>query len=438
MRLETLENRVLLAVSPLGADPLPASESASMMVADSTGIIDSAGGLISLCGTVLEAESGNSTFSCGAPLALSGSIDEGHSPVDLDGDGFIGPGDYSVLSSHWFASEGGESWDASCDIDGDGFIGSGDLSYISINWLKSVDDPEFVSPAAAEVLPGETISAAKAAETDPNPSSVQGEPEVFITLSAVSQPTEEVQTLKTGTRNFGTFYYLSNDDVPATTREAVVGSDSFYLEVWISDAAAEGKFISSIQVQLDYDPEQVVSLEVEDIYAGKYTLSEFQFYDTLQSCVKAFQVAWLFSESQDLSLLEPITGGENAWLLARFTVTVDTSLETTPPITVSGVTEPVSPFVSGYYYVRTGEPEPVDNSLIESAGVPAYSRLWAQTPDIDGNGVISTGDWALLLDAWNTSPGDEAWNENCDITGDKYIDGDDLIWLTDNWLETWP
>ena len=67
-------------------------------------------------------------------------------PVDLDRDGFIGPGDYSLLSTAWFSSDGSENWNPGLDIDGDGFVGPGDLSYLSANWFKSTDSDDFCYP----------------------------------------------------------------------------------------------------------------------------------------------------------------------------------------------------------------------------------------------------------------------------------------------------
>ena len=387
LRLESLEQRDLLAVSPLGVEPQP-----------NTAVVSAA---------------------------------------DLDGDGMVGPGDYSLLSSHWLVSADEENWNPSYDIDADGVIGPGDLTYIRANWMKSVGDPDFVNPPGAAVLSvGSTDTVPLPEDGGVPQDTALDDPEVTITLAALSEPTENYQVLATGSRNFGTFYYLPNDEVPVSTREAVVGSNEFYLEVWVSDFNANGKFISSIQIQLDYDPDQVVFLDLEDIYAGKVTMSEYLYYDTGQTRIKGVQVAWLFSSTQDWSLLQPITGGENSWLLARFVVSLDSSSQTTPSISVSGITDPVSPFVYGYYYVRSGETYPLADALIESVGVPSYSRLWAHTPDIDGNGIVSTGDWGLLLSAWHTAPGDVAWNEDCDINGDDYVDNADLTWLVDYWFTT--
>ncbi|MBR2693708.1 MAG: hypothetical protein IKE69_05800 [Thermoguttaceae bacterium] len=68
-------------------------------------------------------------------------------PVDLDGDGFVGPGDYALLSAAWFADPESETWDPRFDIDGDGFVGPGDYAYLSSNWFKNADDADFRYPA---------------------------------------------------------------------------------------------------------------------------------------------------------------------------------------------------------------------------------------------------------------------------------------------------
>ena len=68
-------------------------------------------------------------------------------PVDLDWDGFIGPGDFSLISTAWFSFEGNENWDPRYDIDGDGFIGPGDYTYLSANWFKATDSDDFRYPS---------------------------------------------------------------------------------------------------------------------------------------------------------------------------------------------------------------------------------------------------------------------------------------------------
>ncbi|MCR5358425.1 MAG: fibronectin type III domain-containing protein [Thermoguttaceae bacterium] len=81
-------------------------------------------------------------------------------PVDIDGDGFIGPGDNSILSAAWFTLEGSGNWDERCDIDGDGFIGPGDRSFLSVNWFKTTDQGTIVyPPALAAAVSSENIFA---------------------------------------------------------------------------------------------------------------------------------------------------------------------------------------------------------------------------------------------------------------------------------------
>ena len=66
-------------------------------------------------------------------------------PVDVDGDGFVGPGDYALMSSAWFSNPGGANWNAACDLDGDGFVGPGDLSYLSGVWFQARDQVAITS-----------------------------------------------------------------------------------------------------------------------------------------------------------------------------------------------------------------------------------------------------------------------------------------------------
>ncbi len=63
------------------------------------------------------------------------------STYDIDGDGFIGPGDNALLSGSWFApADGGEGWTPACDLDGDGFVGPGDYALVSAYWFRGCDE----------------------------------------------------------------------------------------------------------------------------------------------------------------------------------------------------------------------------------------------------------------------------------------------------------
>ncbi|MBQ6158469.1 MAG: hypothetical protein IJJ20_05590 [Thermoguttaceae bacterium] len=61
-------------------------------------------------------------------------------PADVDGDGFIGPGDRALISQAWFSNEGAANWNPACDIDGDGFVGPGDISFVSAAWFRNRDE----------------------------------------------------------------------------------------------------------------------------------------------------------------------------------------------------------------------------------------------------------------------------------------------------------
>ena len=73
-------------------------------------------------------------------------------PADVDGDGFIGPGDNAILSAAWFKTENSANWDERCDIDGDGFVGPGDRSYLSVNWFKMTNQEGIVYPPALAII----------------------------------------------------------------------------------------------------------------------------------------------------------------------------------------------------------------------------------------------------------------------------------------------
>ncbi|MGI5831338.1 MAG: dockerin type I domain-containing protein [Thermoguttaceae bacterium] len=203
--------------------------------------------------------------------------------------------------------------------------------------------------------------------------SLAGAQTLNITLACVTEEFGgvEVNTLKTGASNFGTFYYTATGDVPKTDYEAIAQSDRYFLEVWVHDTSASitglQRFFYSLQVQLNYETDGpgITSLDIEDVYAGKVSLTNYMYHDSAETLLRAIQVTWLFSEDRDVSLLEPVTNGENAFLLARFEVTANTA----GSIAASGVTDSESPFVDGYYCVRFGETDPIDDSQIKTVNV---------------------------------------------------------------------
>ena len=77
------------------------------------------------------------------------------SPIDVDGDGFIGPSELSYMSFAWFSADGTENWNPASDIDGDGFVGPGDYALLSSYWFRTNEAlPE--SAKSYEIYPSNT------------------------------------------------------------------------------------------------------------------------------------------------------------------------------------------------------------------------------------------------------------------------------------------
>ena len=69
---------------------------------------------------------------------------------DVDGDGFVGPGDFALFPPCWMACDSDPAWSAyGCervDFDGNGCVNPGDLAYFASAWLKACGDPTMVLP----------------------------------------------------------------------------------------------------------------------------------------------------------------------------------------------------------------------------------------------------------------------------------------------------
>ncbi|MBR5415971.1 MAG: hypothetical protein IK105_08555 [Thermoguttaceae bacterium] len=246
----------------------------------------------------------------------------------------------------------------------------------SVLTFTFLDDADYASNLNLADLTA-TVTASDAAGnkavSNPFAVSLDGAQTLTLTLACVTEEFggKDVSTLRTGRQNFGTFYYIDKDNVPRTNYEEIALESDYYLELWVSDVSAlltgKNKFFSSIQAQLNYETDGlgITALDLEDVYAGVTSMAPNLYYDGAETLLKAIQVTWLFKETDNWSLLEPITNGENAFLLARFTV----SAETASSITLSGVDEEAAGFTKGYYCVRTGEYKPVDESQIKTVNV---------------------------------------------------------------------
>ena len=259
-------------------------------------------------------------------------------------------------------------------------------SVLTLTFLDSADYASDLNLADLTATVTASDAAGNEAVSNPFVISLDGAQTLTLTLACVTEEFggKDVNTLRTGSKNFGTFYYVDKDNVPRTNYEEIALVSDYYLELWVSDVSAlltgENKFFSSIQAQLNYETDGlgITALDIEDVYAGKTSMTPNLYYDGAKTLLKAIQVTWLIKETDDnWSLLEPITNGENAFLLARFTVSANTASS----ITLSGVDEKEDGFEMGYYCVRTGEYVPIDESQIRTVNVEA-----APTSPIRGAG----------------------------------------------------
>jgi hypothetical protein len=55
--------------------------------------------------------------------------------------------------------------------------------------------------------------------------------------------------------------------------------------------------------------------------------------------------------------------------------------------------------------------------------------------DLNKDGRVDLEDCCLIGAAWKSSPGEDSWNEDCDLVPDEIIDVNDLSVLAENWLK---
>jgi len=53
--------------------------------------------------------------------------------------------------------------------------------------------------------------------------------------------------------------------------------------------------------------------------------------------------------------------------------------------------------------------------------------------DFDDNGRVDAADFEPLAHAWLSQPGEDRWDERCDLYADDVIDLRDLAQLAQNW-----
>ena len=75
----------------------------------------------------------------------------------------------------------------------------------------------------------------------------------------------------------------------------------------------------------------------------------------------------------------------------------------------------------------------IEAAMVEIAGTGDPSNPFTHPGDITEDGMVDSGDMAIMGANWNLPGGTYTWNEG-DLTGDGNVDGGDLVILGANWL----
>ncbi len=88
---------------------------------------------------------------------------------------------------------------------------------------------------------------------------------------------------------------------------------------------------------------------------------------------------------------------------------------------------------SGLVYIPEFPPRVLPSGYLNYASIRINADLLG---DFDLNGEVDSIDFAIFALAWGSSPGDDNWNPNCNISdpNDNIIDELDLDTFTYNWL----
>jgi hypothetical protein len=307
---------------------------------------------------------------------------------DLDGDTFIGPGDWSYFIGSWLQAV--PPADEEDDFDCDCFVGVGDLSWFATGWMKSTDDPTILYPPCPDPNCGEEMST-RAANAGMMLTGTG-------TLDTSTDVAFEVVVLDA----------QSGSDTTTTlpvSVDQITSGQTFYVEVWVSDVGDIDTGITSAYVDLSFsgDALSVVSISHGGIFTAVPTGSAgLSVIDELGG-----------------STLSEGVGVEPQW--ARVAV-VQMYADETPPF----VAFTLSPSSTGVGAYGRGQIPWEDISL--------GSFIIASPADLNKNGRVDFDDFAILANQWRGTPGDPS----ADIVpeaGDGEIDFLDLALMVEYWLE---
>jgi hypothetical protein len=308
---------------------------------------------------------------------------------DLDGDDFIGLSDLSFFAGSW--KQHVPPADEEHDFDCDDKVGVGDLSWFATGWQKYTDDPTILYPpcsvgdeSTVGILSSSTIETSSSTAIPIPPS------DIAFAMAVLDSPSSS-DTATT---------------LPTSVKRLSAGQ-TYYLELWISDKGYVNTGLTSAYVDLGFPSDAATVTDVS--YSSDFTL--FNDETVLSGTI----------DELGGSSLEVDVGIEPEW--ARVAV-VRMLADTTLPF----VTFTLSPSETGVAAFGRGIISWNDISLTGLLICPA---------NFNGDAGVDMKDLAILASAWRTEPGNPKWNPGCDISipPDNFIDGKDLAWLVDSWLE---
>jgi len=308
---------------------------------------------------------------------------------DLDGDTFIGPGDWSYFVGSWLQAV--PPADEEDDFDCDCFVGVGDLSWFATGWMKSTDDPTILYPPCPDPNCGESMSAGSA-----NAGMMLTETGTLDTSTDVAF---EVVVLDA----------QSGSDTTTTlpvSVDQITSGQTYYVEVWVSDVGDIDTGITSAYVDLSFpgDALSVVSIS----HGGIFT-----------AVPDGSAGSSVIDELGGSTLSEGI-GVEPQW--ARVAV-VQMYADAEPPFTLFTLS-PSSTGISAY-----------------GRGIIPWNDIWLGsvripelTCDLNGDNQVDFDDVAILANQWGQASSDPS----ADIAPeppDGVVDWFDLALMVEYWLE---
>ncbi len=307
---------------------------------------------------------------------------------NLDGDTFIGPGDWTYWIGSWLKTV--PPADAEDDFDCDCFVGVGDLSWLATGWMKSTSDPTILYPPCPDPNCGGEMSA-RAANGD--------------------MMSTETGTLDTSTDVAFEVVVLDAQSGSDTTTTLPVSVDkitsgqTYYVEVWVSDVGDIDTGVTSAYVDLSF-PGDVMSV-VSISHGGIFT------------AVPTGSTGSGVIDELGGSILSEGIGVEPQW--ARVAV-VQMHMDAASPF----VLFTLSPSSTGVSSYGRGQIPWVDISL--------GSFIIAPPADLNKNGRVDFFDFSILGNQWRLAPGDPS-ADIAPVPPDGVVDWFDLAALVEYWLE---